>query len=701
MTALADLAWPVRGLPEAVQALGLRCGLVRAEANAPPAAPPAGVAVERLVELAARSAGVEAEAVSVPIADVERFLRVAAPALVAVPGDVPGFLALVGGARNRLTILGPDLRTHVVRLSDVRAAICLEHESRFAGHIDRLLSDAGVTGRQRDRARAAILRERLGTVSIEGCHLLRCLPSAEPRTQIRRARLGRHVALQLGAHTVQFALWLASWWIIGRAAFQGRTDRGWLVAWLLVLVTTIPFRLVVSWSQGVVAVGVGGLIKQRLLAGALRLEPDEIRHHGVGELLGRVIESDTVETLALRGGLSAVVAVVEVLFAGAVLACGTTPVLFVPLFAIWLGAIAAIGVWHRTARRAWTNARRDLTDALIENMIGHRTRLAQESRDEWHEGEDAALAVYVRVSRRMDRTVAVLSAAPRAWLVIGAAALAVAFLSTEATAASLAVSLGGVLLGERAIARLVSSVADLLGAAVALEQVGSVLDAAARPGDDAPRQALPAGAASSEYPVVEAHDLAFRYPNRADAVLAGCSLRIERGDRILLEGPSGAGKSTFTAVLTAMRPMDSGLLLFEGLDRQTLGAHEWRRRVAAAPQFYENHVLSETFGFNLLMGRSWPPRPADLAEAEALCRDLGLGELLDRMPAGLQQMVGETGWQLSHGERSRLFIARALLQEPEVLVLDESFAALDPDTLDRCLRRVLEFPGSLLVVAHP
>ena len=71
------------------------------------------------------------------------------------------------------------------------------------------------------------------------------------------------------------------------------------------------------------------------------------------------------------------------------------------------------------------------------------------------------------------------------------------------------------------------------------------------------------------------------------------------------------------------------------------------------------------------------------------------------MPSGLQQVVGETGWQLSHGERSRLYIARALLQNAELVVLDESFAALDPETLRRALRCVLERAKTLLIVAHP
>ena len=168
-----------------------------------------------------------------------------------------------------------------------------------------------------------------------------------------------------------------------------------------------------------------------------------------------------------------------------------------------------------------------------------------------------------------------------------------------------------------------------------------------------------------------------------------------------LIGPSGGGKSTLASILTGLRHADSGLLLPHGLDYQTLGAAGWRKRVAAAPQFHENHVMTGTLAFNLLMGRCWPPRRDDLIEAESICNELGLGDLLERMPSGLQQIVGETGWQLSHGERSRLFIARALLQGAELIILDESFAALDPETLRKALRCVLSRGSTLLVVAHP
>ena len=83
-----------------------------------------------------------------------------------------------------------------------------------------------------------------------------------------------------------------------------------------------------------------------------------------------------------------------------------------------------------------------------------------------------------------------------------------------------------------------------------------------------------------------------------------------------------------------------------------------------------------------------------------VCHELGLGSLLQRMPSGLLQMVGETSWQLSHGGKGRHFIARALLQGAELVVLDESFAALDPETLARALRCVLRRAPTLLVIAH-
>jgi ATP-binding cassette subfamily B protein len=264
--------------------------------------------------------------------------------------------------------------------------------------------------------------------------------------------------------------------------------------------------------------------------------------------------------------------------------------------------------------------------------------------------------------------------------------------------ASLAIGLGGVILGYRAFAQLATGIVSLSGALIAFRQIAPLHDAAAC----AEPPGLPDFASTSAGGAkVEAHELTFRYDPRGEPILSRASVEIEPGDRILLEGPSGGGKSTLAAVLAGLRKPDAGVVLLGGLDFAALGAETWRRRVAAAPQFQDNHLLIETFQFNLLMGAEFPPTRQALREAEAICTELGLDPVLRRMPSGMLQMVGETGWQLSHGERSRVYIARALLQDADLVIVDENFGALDPENLERALRCVMARARSLLVIAHP
>jgi ATP-binding cassette subfamily B protein len=500
-------------------------------------------------------------------------------------------------------------------------------------------------------------------------------------------------------YALHYVLLLAAWWVLGAGALGGRLDRGWLVAWALLLLTAAPLRVVCVWLQGRVAIGAGALLKTRLLAGALRLAPEEVRTEGAGRLLGRVIESEALESLAMSGGFAVLLAAVELVAAGVVLALGAGGPLLACLLTAWAAATAVACRVEYRRRARWTETRLEMTGDLVERMVGHRTRLAQEAREEWHRDEDRALDDYLARSRAMDRAAVVPALAARGWIVVALAGLAPSFLAASSPA-SLAVAVGGILLGYRALDHLAASAASLVGAALAWERVGPLFRAAARP-EPAGLPELAAARPAGGETLVDARGIGFRYEGRARPVLSECDLRVASGDRLLVEGASGGGKSTLAALLAGVREPDAGLLLLGGLDYRTLGPSGWRRRVVAAPQFHENHVLAATFAFNLLLGREWPPAERDLVEAEALCRDLGLGDLLDRMPAGLMQMVGETGWQLSHGERSRLFMARALLQGSDLVILDESFGALDPETLRRCMDVALARAGTLLVVAHP
>jgi ATP-binding cassette subfamily B protein len=201
--------------------------------------------------------------------------------------------------------------------------------------------------------------------------------------------------------------------------------------------------------------------------------------------------------------------------------------------------------------------------------------------------------------------------------------------------------------------------------------------------------------------ILSTNNITFSYATRAEPILTRCNLQIYAGDRLLLEGPSGGGKSTLALVLINLYTPQSGIILMRGFDQYTVKPEVWRQRIVAAPQFHENHILDTSFAFNLLMGRGWPASPEDLVEAETVCRELGLGDLLDQMPLGLKQPVGEEGWHLSHGERSRVYIARALLQHADLIILDESFASLDPESMETALRCVLQRANTLLVIAHP
>jgi ATP-binding cassette subfamily B protein len=598
------------------------------------------------------------------------------------------------------------LRSEHLSAAAVRHALCFELEQPATREADQLLEEAGITGARREAARAALVRDRLGAREIGGCWLLRQSPAADFKSQAKRMRLHRGLALLLVAHGLEYFLFIGSWWLIGRAALAGHLDFGWLLAWALMLLTLVPFRWLSTWLQGWLAINGGILFKQRLLLGALRLHPEEVRHKGVGQFLGEVMESDAVESLALSVGFQGLTAAVELIAAEVVLSQGVGPVPDLVLLPVWVAGTLFAGRRFFDLRKQWTQSRLAITNQLTERMVGHRTRLAQETPEQWHAGEDETLERYLDHSAKMDSAAAwLLAVGPRGWLIVGLAGITWPFAFGRSSDIGLAIALGGILLAYRALRRLSQGLLALADAVIAWEQVAPLFHAATRPqfrGSPVVRSDHTVRAHEKAAPnLIEAHDLIFRYRERGEPVLRGCGLTLRRGDRILLQGPSGCGKSTLAALLIGVQTPQSGLVLLNGLDRQTLGDQAWRRRIVSAPQFHENHVLTETFAFNLLMGRRWPPSEEDLREAEAICDELGLGPLLARMPAGIVQMVGETGWQLSHGERSRLYIARALLQHADVMVFDESFAALDPESVRLALDCVLRHASTILVIAHP
>src|SRR6185312_12016624 len=244
--------------------------------------------------------------------------------------------------------------------------------------IDQLLDAAHVRPGRRERVRTALLNERLAADHVSGCWLLRPSANAPFWFQLRHAgllrRLGWIVALLVGLYGLE----IGGWAVIGGAVLGGRLDLPWLAAWLLLVVSNVPLLLSMRWLNATFALDLGRILKRRLLAGALRMDIDTVRHQGVGQLLGRVMEAQALEGLVLNGGLAVLVVTIELIFAAWVLSSGAGGYLHVLLLVAWLGTTVLL-CWRYFLRlREWSATRMAMTHDLIERMVGHRTCLAQE-----------------------------------------------------------------------------------------------------------------------------------------------------------------------------------------------------------------------------------------------------------------------------------------------------------------------------------
>ena len=708
MSARPAWTWPARELGRALPILATAGGLQprRGDEEAPPA--PSGTAADARSHLDAIAAwqGLELEPFSAGFKDMEAALRRAGPALIRRPGD-GGWWLLAGADRRRgqVRLLGVDGSEHRRPVAELAAELTEPMVGEMRPQTEALLRRAGVPEDGRDRAVEAMLEQRLGERVQDLGFLVRAAPGSDFLSRLRRAGVGGKLLTVVLGHALQYALWLAAWWVIGRAVLDGRASSAWTAAWALLLVAAVPLHVATARAMGLGSVRVAGELKRRLMHGALSLDRDATRAEGIGAAFGRVLEAEAVESLALHGGLRTLTALVELPFVLWVLshaAAGGS--------LLWGAVLMLLGVVLGTARyvallRIWTEKRLAATDRLVEKMAGHQTRRVQAPRRDLHRGEDLEMKDYLGASQRVDRMALALQLWPRLWLPVAFAALMPTVASGAVSAGGLALAVGGILLLGSVLGALTGGLSTLGRAWISWDKVSPLFAAGRSQGD--PSSAflgLPEPARQSPQrpqTVLAATDLSFRHAGRSRPVLDRVQLVIPAGERILLEGPSGGGKSTLASVLVGLRAPESGSLSLWGLDRASLGAERWRRRVVLVPQFHDNHIVTETLLFNLLLGLGRVAGPDDHRRAYAVCRELGLGELLARMPSGMQQIVGETGWRLSHGERSRIFLARALLQDADLLILDESFAALDPESLGAALDCARRRAKTLIVIAHP
>jgi ATP-binding cassette, subfamily B, multidrug efflux pump len=197
---------------------------------------------------------------------------------------------------------------------------------------------------------------------------------------------------------------------------------------------------------------------------------------------------------------------------------------------------------------------------------------------------------------------------------------------------------------------------------------------------------------------IEFRNLTFRYPGADRLVLDGVSLRIQAGQTVAFVGATGSGKSTLTSLLPRLHEPLRGTVFLDGVDVLEIPLEKLRKAIGFVPQ--EPFLFSDTIAENIGLGA---PRSDDLDEqirsAAATAR---LDVDVESFPKGFATLVGERGITLSGGQKQRTALARAILTDPAILILDDAMSAVDTYTEEEILSRLRDVmrARTSLIVAH-
>jgi len=498
---------------------------------------------------------------------------------------------------------------------------------------------------------------------------------------VARRRLVEASLLGAGAIGASIALMGTSAWLIARAS-QHPSEASLTLAIVGVQIFGLS-RGFLRYGERLVghdaALRVLADLRVRVYEGLQRLAPAGLPGFRRGDLVARVVDDvDSLQDVVLRVLqpflMAALVGVVTV---GALswLLPGAGLVL---LSALLLSATAVPWLTGRLATRAESrqaDARGDLTAGVIDLVEGAPELVVMGAAPAQLELVETADRHLGAIARRSASTAGVGLGLTTA--LAGLACWGALTLGVRATHAG---SLNGALLGVLALVPLAAFelVSPLPAATQALQRSRSAAGRVFEIVDASPVVSGP------EAPVALGpgpHELCLRgvwasYPGAGRAALRGVDLTLAPGRRLALVGPSGGGKTTLADVMVRFMGADAGEVTLDGTPVERLDADDVRRVVGLVEQ--NPHLFDTSLAENLRVGR----RQADDAELAAVLGRVGLGEWLAGLPEGLATRVGAHGSRLSGGQRQRVAVARALLADFPILVLDEPAEHLDPAAAD-------------------
>ena len=192
-------------------------------------------------------------------------------------------------------------------------------------------------------------------------------------------------------------------------------------------------------------------------------------------------------------------------------------------------------------------------------------------------------------------------------------------------------------------------------------------------------------------------DITYAYPNTEVLIFNKANMTIPVGSAVGIVGSSGAGKTTIVDILLGLLNLRDGKILADGVDVQTQ-YYGWLKNIGYIPQMI--FMLDDTIRKNVAFGI--PEEEIDDERVMQALKEAQLDEFVKGLPDGLDTTIGERGIRLSGGQRQRIGIARALYEDPEILILDEATSALDNDTEAAIMESINHFQGkkTLVIIAH-
>ncbi len=196
---------------------------------------------------------------------------------------------------------------------------------------------------------------------------------------------------------------------------------------------------------------------------------------------------------------------------------------------------------------------------------------------------------------------------------------------------------------------------------------------------------------------IELEDISYQYPNADSYALSGIKLSIKKGEAIGFGGSSGAGKSTIVDVILGLLKPQIGTILVDGIDISGQ-LRSWQNNIGYIPQFI--FLSDDTVRNNIAFGI--PEKEISDDKIKAAVKAAQLQDFINTLPEGLDTVIGERGVRLSGGQRQRIGIARALYNNPEVLIMDEATSALDNETEKQVIDAIEQLKGerTIIMIAH-